>query len=91
MKTYIIERSIPGVGSLGPDELKAAAAKSNAALAKLAPRVQWVESFVSDDKTFCVYRAADEAAIREHADISGFPATKVTPIARAFDPTAAST
>ena len=90
MKTYIIERNIPGVERLGGEELKAAAATSNAALAKLAPRVQWVESFVAEDKTFCVYRADDEQAVQEHAALSGFPANKITEITRKIDPTTAN-
>ena len=89
MKTYIIERNIPGVERLGGEELKAAAAASNAALAKLAPRVQWVESFVAEDKTFCVYRADDEQAVQEHAALSGFPANKITEVVRIIDPTTA--
>lgn len=89
MNRYIIERDIPQVGSLKQAELKGAAAKSNEALAQLAPKVQWVESFVAADKTFCVYLAEDEAAIRKHAEISGFPATKITLIGKIIDPTTA--
>lgn len=87
---YIIERDLPQVGSLEREQLKAAAATSNAALAKLGVDIQWVESFVAADKTFCVYLAKDEAIIRKHAEISGFPATKVTPIRRMIDPTTAA-
>jgi len=86
MKRYIIERDLPGVGALNRDQLKGAAATSNAALAKLAGKVQWVESFVVDDKTFCVYLAEDEGAVREHAKLSGFPATKVTEVRGIIDP-----
>jgi hypothetical protein len=89
MKKYIIERDLPAVGSLGREQLKEAAAKSNAALAQLAPDIQWVESYVADDKTFCVYLAKDEAAIRRHSEISGFPANKITEIKRSIDPTTA--
>ena len=89
MRKFIIEREIPSVGSAGPQELKAAAAKSNEALAQLAPRVQWQESYVADNKTFCVYLAEDEAAIRKHAELSGFPANKITEIRRTIDPTTA--
>ena len=64
MKKYVIERDIPGVGGLSAEQLKGAAATSNAALAQLGPKVQWVESFVVADKTFCVYRADDEDVIR---------------------------
>ena len=86
MKKYLIEREIPGVHQLEGEALKGAAATSNAALAQLAPKVQWVESFVTKDKTVCVYLAEDEAAVREHASISGFPATKVTEISGIIDP-----
>ena len=89
MRKYIIEREIPEVGSLERAQLKEAAARSNAVLADLAPDIQWVESYVADNKTFCVYLAKDEAAIRKHAEISGFPANKITPIKRLIDPTTA--
>jgi Protein of unknown function (DUF4242) len=89
MRKYIIEREIPGAGTLEREQLKEAAARSNAALAQLAPDIQWVESYVADNKTFCVYLAKDEAAIRKHAEISGFPANKITPIKRLIDPTTA--
>ncbi len=80
LRKYIIERDIPAVGSFEREQLKAAAAKSNEALAQLAPDIQWQESFVAADKTFCVYLAKDEATIRKHAEISGFPATKITEV-----------
>jgi hypothetical protein len=87
MKRFLIEREIPAVGSLEREQLREAAAKSNAALRQLGPDIQWVESFVAADKTFCVYLAADESLIHKHAQISGFPATKVTEIGRMIDPT----
>jgi hypothetical protein len=90
MKTYIIERDIPKVGSLDREGYKAASAKSNAALKELGWDIQWVESFVAADKTFCVYRAENEEIIRKHAELSGFPATKITPVRRKIDPTTAS-
>jgi hypothetical protein len=90
MKKYMIERDIPGVDQMTADQLKGAAATSNAALAKLGPRVQWLESFVTKDKTFCVYLAEDEAAIQEHAKLSGFPANKITEVRRMIDPTTAT-
>ena len=90
MDKFIIERDIPEVGSLDRAQLRAAAAKSNEALAQLAPDVQWVESYVADDKTFCVYLAKDEEMIRRHAEISGFPASKITPVKRTIDPTTAT-
>ena len=85
MKKYIIEREIPGVGSLKPEELREAAAKSNQALHQLGPDIQWLESFVASDKTFCLYLATDEAIIYRHAELSGFPATKVTEIGNVID------
>ena len=89
MRRFVIERDLPEVGSLEREELKAAAAKSNAALAELAPDIQWVESYVADDKTFCIYLATDEDVIRKHSDISGFPANKITEVRRIIDPTTA--
>ncbi len=90
MQKFIIEREIPEVGSLDRAQLKAAAAKSNEALAQLAPDIQWVESYVANDKTFCVYLARDEELIRKHAEISGFPASKITAVKRTIDPTTAT-
>lgn len=90
MKRYVIERDLPGVGSMSPSDLKGAAATSNAALDKLAGKVQWVESFVADDKTFCVYLAESEGAVHEHAKLSGFPASKVTEVRSVIDPMTAS-
>ena len=87
LRRYIIERDIPKVGSLEREQLRAASAKSNDALRQLAPDIQWVESHVADDKTFCVYLAKDEAIIRKHAEISGFPATTITEIRAIIDPT----
>jgi hypothetical protein len=89
MRKFVIERELPAVGSMEREQLRGAAAKSNEALAQLAPDVQWVESFVADDKTFCVYLATDEDVIRKHAEISGFPANKITEIRRMIDPTTA--
>ena len=90
MRRYIIERDIPQVGSLEREQLKDAAVKSNKALASLAPKIQWVESYVAADKTFCVYLADDEAVIRKHAEISGFPANRITEVRRTIDPTTAN-
>ncbi len=87
MRKYIIERDIPAIGSAERDALRAAAQKSNDVLAKLAPDIQWVESYVAGDKTFCVYMAKDEGIIRKHAELSGFPASKITEIRKIFDPT----
>jgi hypothetical protein len=86
MKRYVIERNIPGVGALNAEQLKGAAATSNEALAKLAGSVQWVQSYVVDDKTFCIYLADSEAKVQEHAKLSGFPANKVTEVREIIDP-----
>ena len=87
MRKYIIERDIPKVGSLERDQLSGAAAKSNEALRQIGPDIQWLESYVAEDKTFCVYLAKDEGVIRKHAEISGFPATKITEVRKMIDPT----
>lgn len=87
LNRYIIERDIPDVGTFERQQLSDAAAKSNNVLAELGPDIQWVESFVAGDKTFCVYLAKDENIIRKHAEISGFPATKITEIKKMIDPT----
>ena len=87
---YIIERDIPKVGTFEREQLRGAAAKSNEVLHKLGPDIQWVESYVADDKTFCVYLAKDEAIVRKHAEVSGFPANKITPVKKMIDPTTAA-
>jgi hypothetical protein len=89
MKKYIIERDIPGVGSSSAEQLKGAAATSNAALAKLSPDVQWLHSYVAGDNTFCVYLAKDEASIRKHAELSGFPANRIIEVKTVIDPSSA--
>jgi Nickel responsive protein SCO4226-like len=90
LKRYIIERDLPAIGSAEREALKAAATRSNEVLAQLGPAIQWVESYVAGDKTFCVYLAENEDLIREHAKISGFPANKITEIRRTIDPTTAN-
>ena len=90
LNKYIIERDIPEVGSLERAQLAAAAAKSNEALAQLSPDVQWVESYVAANKTFCVYLANGEDIIRKHAEISGFPASVITEVPQMIDPTTAA-
>ena len=89
MRRFVIERDLPEVGSAAREELKAAAQKSNAALKEVGPEIQWIESYVADDKTFCVYLAVDEELIHRHAEMSGFPASKVTEIRKVIDPTTA--
>ena len=90
LRRFVIERDIPKVGSFEREQLRGAAAKSNEVLRGLGPDIQWVESYVADDKTFCVYLAKDEAIIRKHAEISGFPATKITEVRKMIDPTTAA-
>jgi hypothetical protein len=89
LRRFIIERDIPNVGTFEREQLRGAAAKSNEVLRHLGPDIQWIESYVADNKTFCVYLAKDEAIIRKHAEISGFPATKITEVAKVIDPTTA--
>ncbi len=90
MKQYIIERDIPRVGDLGGEQLREAAQKSNEALHDLGPDIQWVQSYVAADKLFCVYLAKDEEIISRHAELSGFPANRVTEIRRVIDPMTAA-
>jgi hypothetical protein len=90
MRKFIIERNIPRIGSADREALRQAAQKSNGVLAELAPDIQWIESYVAGDKTFCVYLAKDESLIQEHARRSGFPADKVTEIRKMIDPTTAA-
>ncbi len=90
LKRYMIERDIPGVGAMTPDQLKGAAETSNTALCKLGPKVQWQQSFVAKNKTFCIYLAENEDVIREHAQLSGFPANTITEIGGVIDPTTAN-
>ena len=87
MKKYVIEREIPKVGSLNSQQVREAAGKSNSVLAGLGPDIQWKESYITADKMFCVYLAKDEEIVQKHAELSGFPATKVTEICCVIDPT----
>ncbi|MEA3025840.1 MAG: hypothetical protein QOF91_1125 [Alphaproteobacteria bacterium] len=89
LQRFIIERDIPKVGSLDAAQLKEAAAKSNDVLRRLSPDIQWVESHVAGDRMFCIYLATDESIIRQHAQMSGFPASRIVPILRRIDPTTA--
>jgi hypothetical protein len=90
MRKYVIEREISSAGKMSGEQLCAAAAKSNRVIADLAPNVQWVESYVADDRLFCVYLASDENVIREHARASGFPASRIVAINRTISPTTAN-
>ena len=90
MKKYIIEREITGIGRKDRAELREAAQQSNTVLAELGSDIQWQESYVTADKTFCVYLARDEEIVREHARRSGFPANVITEVRRMIDPTTAA-
>jgi len=90
MKRYVIEREMPDVGTLEREQLRDAAQKSNAVLAQLGKDIQWVESYVTANKIYCVYMAKDEAIVRKHAEISGFPANKISEVKRVIDPTTAA-
>jgi Protein of unknown function (DUF4242) len=90
MKKYMIEREIPRIGTLDRQQMQEGAAKSNQVLRQLGPDIQWLESFVTANKMYCMYLATDEALIRRHAELSGFPATKVTEISKLIDPTTAT-
>ncbi len=87
LKRYVIERDLPNIGAASGQDLSGAAATSNSALAQLAPRVQWEHSYVTGNKTFCIYLAENEEAIHEHSRISGFPATTITEVTGIIDPT----
>jgi hypothetical protein len=87
LRKFVIERDLPNIGTSTRDQLRAATAKSNGVLRELGPDIQWVESYVADDKIFCVYLASDEHMIRRHAEMSGFPASKISEIRKTIDPT----
>ncbi|HEX7314619.1 MAG TPA: DUF4242 domain-containing protein [Pyrinomonadaceae bacterium] len=89
MPKFLIEREIPGAGDLKPEELQAISQKSCGVLRDMGPQIQWVESYVTGDKVYCVYIAPDEAAVREHATRGGFPANRVSEIKGMIDPTTA--
>lgn len=90
MKRFVIEREIPSVGTLEREQLREAAQKSNSVLHQLGPDIQWVQSYVTQDRIYCVYLATDAALIRKHAEMSGFPANKVTEVKRVIDPSTAA-
>lgn len=89
MPKFVIEREIPGAGKLSDRDLKAISQKSNRALSQLGSQVQWLQSYVTGDKVYCVYIAPNEELIREHARLGGFPANSVSQIAATIDPTTA--
>jgi len=89
MPKYVIERELPGAGKLSKDELHAISRKSCSVLNNLGPQIQWIESFVTDDKIYCIYRAPNETMVREHASQGGFPANKISEVRTMIDPTTA--
>jgi len=89
MPKYVIEREIPGAGNLSADQLKGISQKSCGVLRQMGPQIQWVESFVTGDKVYCIYVAPDAEAIRRHAELGGFPANRISEIKRVIDPTTA--
>jgi hypothetical protein len=91
MPKYVIEREIPGAGSLTPQQLQAISQKSCGVLSNLGPRIQWVQSFVTDNKIYCIYIAPNEQMVREHAAQGGFPANSVAEVKSIIDPTTAET
>lgn len=86
LKTYVIEREMPGAGSLSPEELKAASQNSCTVLSQMGPKIQWVHSYVTGNKIFCIYKAENEELIREHAKKAGFPANKISEVATIISP-----
>jgi hypothetical protein len=91
MPKFVIEREIPGAGKMSAEELQRASQHSNSVLHKLGPDIQWVHSYVAGDKIYCIYTAPSEDLIRKHAEMSGFPANKITRVAAIIDPTTAET
>ena len=89
MPKFIIERNMPGVGNLTATDLKGASQKSTAVLRDLGPDVQWLQSYVTDDKIYCVYFASNEELVRRHAEIAGFPADSVARVRSVIDPSSA--
>jgi hypothetical protein len=89
MPKFVIEREIPGAGKLSAAELKAISQKSCGVLSNLGPRVQWIQSFVTADKVYCIYHAADESLVRRHAELGGFPANKISAVTTVIDPATA--
>lgn len=90
MTQYLIEREIDGAGDMSAEQLREASQRSNAVLAEMGPDIEWVHSYVAGDKIYCVYNAASEQLIREHAAKAGFPATKITPVSAVIDPSTAN-
>ena len=89
MPKYLIERELPGAGNLSKEELHSISQKSCGVLREMGPQIQWVQSYVTGDKIYCVYIAPDEASVRRHAEQCGFPANRISRIATMIDPTSA--
>lgn len=89
MPKYVIEREVPGAGQLSAEQLKGISQTSCGVLSKLGPQIQWVHSYVTDDKIFCIYNAPNEEMVREHAHQGGFPANSVSRVSAIIDPTTA--
>lgn len=89
MPKFVIEREIPAAGKLSPDQLQGISQASCGVLRELGPQIQWVQSFVTDDKIYCLYIAPDEDTVRKHAQMGGFPANKVSQVRSVIDPTTA--
>lgn len=89
MPKYVIERELPGAGNLSAEELQGVSQASCDVLKNLGPQIQWVQSYVTDDKIYCIYIAPDEELIREHASQGGFPANKISQVKNIIDPTTA--
>ena len=89
MPKYVIEREIPGAGKLTADQLRGISQKSCGVLTRLGPQIQWIESYVTDDKVYCVYISPNEELVREHAKQGGFPANRVSEVRQIIDPTTA--
>ena len=89
MPKYLIEREIPGAGNLSADDLRGISQKSCSVLGEMGPEIQWVQSFVTDNKIYCVYIAPNEETVREHATRGGFPANSISQVRRVIDPTTA--
>jgi hypothetical protein len=87
MPKFVIEREIPGAGQLSPEQLQAISQKSCSVLRELGPQIQWVQSYVTDDKLYCIYIAPNEETVRRHAQMGGFPANRISEVRTIIDPT----
>lgn len=89
MPKFVIEREIPGAGALTPEQLQAISQTSCGVLNNMGPKIQWLQSYVTDNKVYCIYIAPDEATVREHANLGGFPANNIAEVKSVIDPTTA--